>query len=192
MPPSATIIHCTKSLPVWSLVLMKERFPGCKTIVHHDSLFIYIYIYLKSPLPFVFGVVCKTPLFWVLSILFGVVSCKKGLLSSKQLVGIYTMLYQAESCERFVFFLFDVGSATLTQQSDPGAWLKLLVWTTLDPQFLSQYKMFACFLQWAAGANMCTSRHFCRRYTGLSTSVALIFWCQRTAEIALTDGRTDA
>ena len=81
-------------------------------------------MYLESPLPFVFGVVCKTPLFWVLSILFGIVSCKKGLLSSKQLVGIYTMLYQAESCERFVFFLFDVGSATLTLQSDPGARLK--------------------------------------------------------------------
>jgi hypothetical protein len=35
-------------------------------------------IYLESPLPFVFGVVCKTHLFWVRLILFGVVSCKKA------------------------------------------------------------------------------------------------------------------
>ena len=42
-------------------------------------LFLYIYISLESPLPFVFGVVCKTHLFWVRLILFGVVSCKKGL-----------------------------------------------------------------------------------------------------------------
>ena len=51
------------------------------------------YIYLGSPLPFVFGVVCKTPLFWVRLILFGVVSCKKGLLSSKQVLAIYTKHY---------------------------------------------------------------------------------------------------
>ena len=51
------------------------------------------YIYLESPLPFVFGVVCKTPLFWVRLILFGVVSCKKDLLSSKQVLAIYTKHY---------------------------------------------------------------------------------------------------
>ena len=78
------------------------RLQVVQNVLAEDSSLLYGY--LESPLPFVFGVVCKTPLFWVLSILFGVVSCKKGLFSSKQLVGIYTMLYQAESCERFLVF----------------------------------------------------------------------------------------
>ena len=39
----------------------------------------------------------------------------------------------------------DVGSGTLTHHSDPGAWLKLLGWTTLDPRFVSKYKTF-CLL----------------------------------------------
>ena len=62
-------------------------------------------MYTESPLPFVFGVVCKTPLFWVLSILFGVVSCKKGLLSSKQLVGIH---YALSSWIMWAFCVFPV------------------------------------------------------------------------------------
>ena len=49
-------------------------------------------MHLESPLPFVFGVVCKTPLFGLFSILVWVVSCKKGLLSSKQVLAIYTKL----------------------------------------------------------------------------------------------------
>ena len=116
--------------------------------VHHRyrSWIIYAYIYLESPLPFVFGVVCKTPLFWVRLILFGAVSCKKSLLSSKQVLAIYTKHYWAKSCERFVLVLCDVGSGTLTHHSDPRAELKLDFRPALDPQFVSKYKTFACFL----------------------------------------------
>jgi len=50
---------------------------GC--YYNHD-----IYMYLEALLPL---------MFWVLLILFGVVSCKKGILSSKQVLAIYTKHY---------------------------------------------------------------------------------------------------
>ena len=58
-------------------------------------------------------------------------------------------MYQAKSCEYFVSVLPNVG----------------LGWRTVDPGFVSRYKTVACFLQWAAGADICTlpplSRIYC-------------------------------
>lgn len=56
--------------------------------------------------------------------------------------------------------------------SDLRPWLKPLGWRTVDPGFVSRYKTVACFLQWAARADICTlprlSRIYCTQ--GLSTS----------------------
>ena len=127
------------------------------------SMYVYIYIYVIPGVSTTlrFGVVCKTPLFWVRLILFGVVSCKKGLLYSKQVLAIYTKHYQAKSCEGLVLVLSDVGSGILTHHSDSGAWLKLLGWTTLDPHI----KHSPAFYNELRGANICTLRHLCRIYT---------------------------
>ena len=85
----------------------------------------------------------------------------------------------------------DVGSGTLTHHLDPGAWLKLLGWTTLDPRFMSKYNSVPVFFTMSCGgANMCTFQHFGRIYTGFEHicspwSCGAYCW-----NVWLVDGRT--
>ena len=68
----------------------------CKITQVCDSMCVStcVCIYLGSPLiTLCFWVICKSPFLGVRLILFGVVSRKKGLLSSKQVLAIYTIDY---------------------------------------------------------------------------------------------------
>ena len=149
-------------------------------------LCMYIYIIPGVSTTLRFGVVCKTPLFWVRLILFGVVSCKKGLLYSKQVLAIYTKHYQAKSCEGFVLVLSDVGSGILTHHSDSGAWLKLLGWTTLDPHI----KHSPAFYNELRGQTFAHCDTYAEYTRSLSTSTRPDLVVP-AAETVLTDGRTD-
>ena len=126
---------------------------------------------LEAPLPIV-SPSANHSCFWVCLILSGAVSWKHSHLSSKHVLA----MYQAKIMWTFCVCPSQCGTrmdkAPSHIISDLRPWLKPLGWRTVDPGFVSRYKAVACFLQWAAGADICALPHLSRIYCtqGLSTS----------------------